>query len=248
MPLPDPTPFDALEDAFCLLSRAPSARPFVGSEIHHGLPDRPMTFTELRSVLLHPSTPYETRDGALRGLVERARTDGGEWTVVLAGVLLPGLGKALAPLAEVCPERAVDLQAETLAGLIEALPRFETARGRCAARLVWRATDRARRLLARELAATGRRDSSPLGAEPHRPWDHPDFILRDAVRAGKISRADAELIGETRLGGVPLHRYADGMGVPYLTVRLRRFRAEQKLLAWLPERDDVVAGFFDESL
>ena len=115
-PRPQAFPFATLERTFAILTTEPRPLALDGTGIP-GLPDRPIPLDELRARLLHPSTPYATRDAALEVLIERARAQGGGWTVGLAGVLLPGLRRAVAPLAVACPGKEADLEAESLAGL-----------------------------------------------------------------------------------------------------------------------------------
>lgn len=235
--MPEQSPFDALEASFRLLCEGPSPLALHGREVGSPFPRRPIPLTELGAMLLHPSTPYPARDRALRVLIGRAAEHGGAWTVGLAGVLLPGLRVALAPMAKAWPGSAEDLQADTLAALVEAIPAFDAAAEPVAARLVWRVTSRARRRLAREIAAAGRRVADAVPAEPHRPWGHPDFVLADAVRDEVLSTDDAELIGETRLGGSTLHAYATQRGVRDGALRMRRRRAERRLVSWMGGRD-----------
>jgi hypothetical protein len=84
------SPFAVLQRAFTLLTSDPHPLAIHGSEVGHGLPDRLIGLGELRSRLLHPSCRYATRDAAVTLLLHRAQTEGGAWTVGLAGVLLPG--------------------------------------------------------------------------------------------------------------------------------------------------------------
>src|SRR5438034_6760015 len=84
------SPFAALEQTFALLSAEPRPLALDGTGVE-GLPDRAIPLTELRARLLHPSAPYATRDAALGALISRARSEGGAWTLGLAGVLLPGM-------------------------------------------------------------------------------------------------------------------------------------------------------------
>jgi hypothetical protein len=59
----------------------------------------------------------------------------------------------------------------------------------------------------------------------------PDFVLAAAVRAGVLSAADAELIGVSRLEGVPLAQIARQHGLRHSTLCMRCKRAEQKIAA-----------------
>ena len=82
-------------------------------------------------------------------LVARSRAQGGAWTVGLAGVLLPGLRRAVWPLVQACPGKAADIEAETLAAFLAAVARCEPGRARLASRLCWLARIGADRLLRR---------------------------------------------------------------------------------------------------
>ncbi|MGH2628315.1 MAG: hypothetical protein ACRDHY_16885 [Anaerolineales bacterium] len=237
MPKPELFPFDTLEPTFRLLSEGSSPLAVVGRELHPSLPDQLLTPIQLRKLLLNPRTRYEARDAVAVELVRRARAHGGAWTAALAGVLLPGLRRAISPLRSACPDKAADLQGETLAGLLTVLERFDPTPEHRASWLVLKAKKRAQRLLVTELSVAGRREPMALGLEPRRPWGHPDLVLCDAVKEGVISAEEAELIGETRLGDISLHRYAEEVGIAYLTIRLRRFRAEQRLVPWVRDRE-----------
>lgn len=229
-------PFDTLEGAFRLLCADPKPLALDG---HHvpGLPDRMIPLDELRAVLLHPATAYPTRNAAIAVLVERARRDGGTATVGLAGVLLFGLRRAVSALCDVCPDRAADLEAEALAGLVEGIAATDPGRGRLAARLCWLARNRAKRLFVDELSELAHRDSQPDTEAPRHPWAHPDLVLDQAVAEGVLHSDDAALIGDTRLGLLDLAEAAEGLGIGYPAARKRRARAEAVLAEWLRSDD-----------
>ena len=227
------SPFDTLEDAFEALCAEPRPLALEAGAVA-GLPRRPIPLTELRAILLHPSTGYRVRNAAIAVLLERARTDGGRWTVGLAGVLVFGLRRATSALCDVCPEKAADIEAETLAGLLEGIAKTDPRRSsRLAARLIWLARDRAKGLVAKELAQVGRPGRRPASEVPARPYGHPDLVLVEAVEQGVIDAADAALIGETRLGDMTLAQAAAVLGLAAESVRHRRRRAEAKVVAWL---------------
>ncbi|MDA8355627.1 MAG: hypothetical protein M0Z95_04860 [Actinomycetota bacterium] len=110
---PSDSPFDALEETFRLLCDGPRPLALEGTGIA-GLPDRPIPLVELQAMLLHPSVGYEVRDAAIGQLVALAQAEGGRWTVGVAGVLLPGLRRAIWPLFEACPTKLAELEAEAL--------------------------------------------------------------------------------------------------------------------------------------
>lgn len=226
------SPFATLERAFALLTAGPRPLALDTSGIE-GLPDRAVPLGELRSRLLHPSTRYPTRDAAIAALVTRARTEGGAWTVGLAGVLLPGLRRALLPLVSACPGKGADLEAEMLTGLLAALAGIPAGRARLAGWLTGRAFDAAKGLLRSELGERARPCHLAASAEPPPPYAHPDFVLLRAAAAGVICAEDAELIGATRLGDVPLADAATELGLSYVAAHQRRLRAESALVAWL---------------
>ncbi|MGH8997705.1 MAG: hypothetical protein ACRDYB_17055, partial [Acidimicrobiales bacterium] len=144
-------PFDTLEDAFKVLCYEP--RPLaLEAGVVAGLPARSLPLTELRAVLLHPSTGYRVRNQAIAVLLERARAEGGRWTVGLAGVLIFGLRRATSGLCDVCPHKTADIEAEALAGLVEGIAKTDPGREQLAARLIWLARNRAKGLVAKELS------------------------------------------------------------------------------------------------
>jgi hypothetical protein len=232
-----PFPFDTLEATFTALTRGPAPLSLDGRQLGHGLPARLLGLDELRRLLLDPSLSFAARDATLATLVDRAKTHGGQATIALAGMLLPGLRRATTPLTLANPGRIWDLQAEALAGLLEAIATFPTPAhqvDRVAARLVWASIHAAQRLLDRERVWHTRTTSSPCGsAAPPRPAGHPDFVLARAVHHGVLSAADAELIGETRIGRMRLSDLARTQGDPYKTLAKRRDRAERALVRWL---------------
>ena len=198
------SPFDTLEKTFDLLVTGPDPLALDGTPIA-GLPDRAVPLGELKARLLHPSTPFSVRDAIVGELVARSQADGGAWTVGLAGVLLPGLRRAVWPLVQACPGKA------------------RRHRGRDPRRLL----GRRRRLPARPgppgvaavLAGPHRRHSgccapswpsrpgwAPTRSRPPRPGRGatPTWCWPKRCRAGVIGAADAELIGATRIGDVDL--------------------------------------------
>jgi hypothetical protein len=226
------SPFDTVEKHFDLLVTPPHALALDGNSLG-GLPDRAIPFGELKAMLLHPTMGFAQRDAVIGELVAHARVEGGAWAVGLIGVLLPGLRRAVWPLAQMCPDRADDIEAEALAALLAAVARCEPGRARLASRLCWLARNAANRLLSSELSERARPANDPVSAAPRQPWGHPDLVLDKAVRAGVIGGADAALIGATRLGDEDLADVAEDLGIAYAACHQRRRRAEATLGAWL---------------
>jgi hypothetical protein len=233
-------PLDVLDRSFRLLVCDPAPLALDGRAVGHGLPARPIPLDQLRSLLLHPSVGFDARDAALTWLVQRAQAEGGAWLVGLAGVLLPGIGRRVYPLCRAFPRLAHDLEAEALAGLVQAVQFWRLGEDRVASRLVWAAARGAHRLLRHERALGDREASVGLRLEPPpRPPAHGDLLLARAVAAGVLSRVDAELIAVTRVEEVPLRQLAGRWGVGYEALRKRRQRAEAALTRWLAAERDV---------
>lgn len=234
-PLTD-SPFDTLERTFTLLTSCPNPLALDGTGVP-GLPDRAIPLGELKTRLLHPSTRFDVRDVIVDELVARSQAEGGRWTVGLAGVLLPGLRRAVWPLVQTCPDKADDIEAEALAALLAAVARCQHGRPRLAARLCWLARTGAQGVLRAELADRAWPGTDPVSAAPQRPWGHPDLVLAKAVRAGVICASDAELISATRLGEVDLADAAERLRLGYWACHKRRRRAETQVAEWVSGDD-----------
>jgi hypothetical protein len=234
-------PFEVLDRSFQLLVCEPAPMALDGFAVD-GLPDdRLIPLDELRGMLLHPAVGFDTRDSALTWLVGRAQTEGGGWLVGLVGVLLPGIGRRVYPLCRAFPRLAHDLEAEALAGLLQAVRGWRLGEDRVATRLVWAAARAAHRLLRRALAVAEWEACVGLEVEPPaRPAVHGELRLHQAVAAGVVvSQLDAELVAATRIEEIPLRALAGRWGVGYEALRKRRQRAEAALAAWLADQRDV---------
>jgi hypothetical protein len=236
----DGRPLEVLDRSFRLLVCEPAPLALDGRVVGGGLPGRLIPLGELRGLLLDPSIGFDTRDAALTWLVARAQTEGGAWLVGLAGVLLPGVGRRIYPLCRAYPRLAHDLEAEALAGLLQAVKAWPCGQDRVASRLVWAAARAAHRLLRRELAVAAHEACVGLELEPPaRPAVHGELVLEEAVACGVVSQADAELIAATRIEEVRLRELAGRWGVGYEAMRKRRYRAEAALAVWLADQRDV---------
>jgi hypothetical protein len=127
-------PFEVLDRSFALLVCEPAPLTLDGRAVGHGLPARPIPLDVVRGLLLHPAVGFDARDAALTWLVDRAQVEGGGWLVGLAGVLLPGIGRRVYPLCRAFPRLAVDLEAEALAGLLQAVRGWRLGEDRVAPR------------------------------------------------------------------------------------------------------------------
>jgi DNA-directed RNA polymerase specialized sigma24 family protein len=185
----------------------------------------------------------------MRELIRRANapTGGQPWMIAIAWMLLPALRKASGELARGFPGDPADLDAEILAGLINAVRTF----GPCGPRIAWHLVDKAqlaaRRLRRREARAilglpptANRKALHPAwqhpGAthtQPPEPWHDPAFVLQTAVQAGAIRQDEARLLAATQLEGRTLHEIASDTSIAYSTLRQRHLRARNRLRRFL---------------
>ena len=222
--VPGEQPFDVAATAFRLLTTGPGPLSVDGAALGGGLPARPIALSELAAILMHPSCGYATSDRVWRLLIERARTEGPAWVVGAVGVALPGLRPAAYRLRGF----SGDVQAELLAAFVAALHSMKLGGPRVAQRLLSATFTAARAML----RADHERPKMPVELPVSAPTaGHPDLALARAVTAGVVTAFEAELIGATRLEGVPVAGYAQGLGKTTKAVYKARDRAEERLVA-----------------
>lgn len=228
----DPGPLDTARTAFGWLVTGPHPVS-VDGRLFRGFPGRRVPLNEVRDRLLARRCPQATRDAVWAHLVLRSRTEGATWTIGCVGVALPALTRIAATLSARFAGDVTDIHAAVLTGFVAELAHIDLRKPRIMLRLRW-AAYRAGHTAVREAldaplpAGTGFRS-----AEPAPPWGHPDFVLARAVAEGVLTARDAELIGATRLEGLPLATAAEARGVSYPTVHQARRRAEHRLAAYL---------------
>lgn len=223
------SPLNSADAAFRLLTQGPQPLAVDGRRIGGSLPHRRIPLDELKRLLLRPSTGVRTRDAAWAVLVTRARRCGPSWVIGAAGVAMPALRRAAGALARGYGGDPADIDAEVLAGFLEALYTVDLSRPAVAVRLRWAAYRAGAAFRYAETAACPPQEIPVFAAPPPRPWGHPDLVLADAVAQGVVSAADAALIAATRLESVPLTRAARDLDIPYDTARMRRSRAESRV-------------------
>jgi hypothetical protein len=196
----------------------------------------------LRRLLLSDQVPTEARDAVWRQLVTRARRpapDGQTWTVIAAGMALPGLTTAAARLCRGWRADTADLDAEVLAGFVARLATLDLSGPRVVGRLIdagvragRRARDKAINTSALEVGLQDARAVEVAGPGQTPPgWGHSDWVLAQAVATGVLDRTEARLIGATRLEDVPLPEAAAALRVDPDRAADWRWRAESRLVA-----------------
>jgi hypothetical protein len=225
------SPLAIADEVFAVLVCPPAPLALDAAELGLGA----VGLGELRDLLRAPETPNEVKNRCWRVLVERAQRHGGVWTIAAVGVALGPLVALSSELANGGELARPDLDAEVLAGFLSALPRANPTRAGLFPALM-RAAREAGLAWVRHLRAvdTPLCDLDDHTSTPPPPVPgHPDLVLADAVAAGVITTAEAELIGETRLGGVALRQIAARKGLTHRAARARRARAEKRLVTAL---------------
>jgi DNA-directed RNA polymerase specialized sigma24 family protein len=198
---------------------------------------------ELIRFLLRPG-PWAARDAVLAALLAQARVEPLAGRVVLAA-LLPGL-KRIAEEVILDARDREELWQLLLACAWERIRRYPLERrpSRIAANLLLDARRRALDAFTRERGLRARLASAapPSPAPPEAASGDVEVLLAKAVRAKALSREEARLILETRFYGVPLASIATARGAPYDALRMRRRRAERRLLLFLGHPDVRFGG------
>lgn len=228
----DSMPLDAARSAFEWLVTGP--RPVsVDGRLFPGLPARRVPLSEVRDRLLRRRCPQVLRDAVWAHLVLLARTEGSVWTVGCVGVALPALTSIAATLSARFAGDPSDIHAAVLAGFVSELGAVDLRKPRIMLRLRWAAYRAGHTAVREALDAPVPSGHGFRSTLPPPPWGHPDFVLARAVAEGAITPAEAELIGATRLEGVPLADAATKRGLSYQAAKKARQRAEHRLVTYL---------------
>jgi hypothetical protein len=230
----DSMPLDAARAAFEWLITGPHPIS-VDGRLFPGLPARRVPLDELRTVLLEGTCPQALRHAVWAHLVLLSRTRGETWTVGCVGVALPALKKIARKLTKTFVGDPSDIHSAVLTGFVAELAHIDLRKPRIVLRLRWAAYRAGHTALREALDAPVPSGDGFRSATPQMPWGHPDFVLARAVAQGAITADEAELIGATRLEGLPLATAGEDRGLPYQTVKKYRLRAEYRLLAYLRE-------------
>jgi DNA-directed RNA polymerase specialized sigma24 family protein len=178
---------------------------------------------------------HRAEDKILAALLRQAQTDPLAARVVLQA-LLPGL-KGLARRILLEASERDELWSALLAHCWERIRSYPLERRptRIAANTLLDTLKKTTHELRRN-----RRDRDQYTHEPPteqaalKPADSDvERLVHRAIAAAAISEEEAELILRTRIDGADLHALADEAGLAYHTVKVRRLRAEKRLLLFL---------------
>jgi DNA-directed RNA polymerase specialized sigma24 family protein len=176
------------------------------------------------------------KDAILTALLRRARTDLDARRLLLQA-LLPGLKRIAATIILDQRDRG-ELRQLLLAAAWEQICRYPLARrpSHVAANLLLDTRHAALQGFAGEQHRRRDLPERPLERVP-KPHRHADLEapLKRALAAKALTPEEAELILCTRIDRTPLAELAVAQGVPYDALRVRRRRAERRLLLFLGE-------------
>lgn len=220
----------AADEAFTVLAVRPAPLAFDARGIP-GLPDRHLDLLELRNLLTTRAVPDHAKDAVWRRLTAQARDWGPAWVVAAVGVAVPGLSRVAARLAVGFPQLAEDIDSEVVAGFLTELRTTDLDPPRVWVRLLWAAWRSGQRARRTSEVVELPEDVAVGSGAPRVPYGHPDLLLGRAVAAGILTAYEADLIGDTRLGDVLVEQLADQQRVSTPVLRMRRQRAERKLVA-----------------
>jgi hypothetical protein len=189
---------------------------------------------ELRRWLRLPGRDNRAKNAVWTCLASRARGDGPAWTVAAVGMALPRLVRLADRLAEGDGQTRHELDAEILTGFLARLDTVALHRRAIFPALLDAAGQAARAWLRHQRGyQPGAMDARAGSLPPPAPCAHPDLVLAHCVRSGVISSDEADLIATTRFERVTLARVAEALNTTPDAVRMRRARAEARLVAAL---------------
>jgi hypothetical protein len=228
---------DSAERAFqALVNRRPHPIAFDARELGHGWPARFIPLDELRDLLVcDPRVSHAAKDAAWHQIIDHARTWRQPWIAVATGLARPALVAMAEKLRAGRVQVMADVESELLTGFIDSLVQHDLSGPAPQVRMCWAGWRAA--LLVRDPNAWEEVPEmfDPSSRSPIRPYGHPDLLLGRAARLGVINADDAELISQTRFGRVLVEQIAAHTGVDAATLRMRRRRAELKVVRALTE-------------
>lgn len=228
----------SIEDTFLKLVTGPSPLSLNCRGAHPQLPNRPVPLDKLRDRLLAPDVGQQARAAAWSRLVVRAQTGGPQWVIGAVSVARPALLKMARGLTRGWHGDAADIESAILEGFLTALRAADPMADRLPMPLL-RAARRAG-VRAVHWETEHQRISRPLDAGallPPPPYGHEDLILGRAVATGVLTAEQADLISVTRLDKIPTRVAARQRGLTLNVLRMRRQRAETKLVRAIRDGD-----------
>ncbi|MFG2000989.1 hypothetical protein ACGFNU_17760 [Spirillospora sp. NPDC048911] len=192
----------------------------------------PVRLGTARTLMLDGASEPAFRDAVWTALVMRAQSHEGQWQLAALWMMLPGFRGIVSKLSRGLIADAKEIEAETVAGFLEALHKADATRPRLGSHLWWAAYRhgcKARTHMLQEIPS----DELTLFTARRAHQDHETHPLAGAVHEGVLSTGEADLINRTRLEGERLGAVAERMGLRYQACHRRRARAEGRLAGYL---------------
>lgn len=241
------SPFACVDAAFTALTTEPHPLRIDLSHLDPdlGLPADPINVADLRTWLTEHRRDWAALDAVWRELITRARLDGPVWVVTATALALPALVRCAADLvAGGWRGDPDDVDAEVLTGFLTALrDHVDTAKPAPYAGLRRAALRAGHALVAQQrgVVLVDDIDAVPAGPRtPHRPWGHPDLLVRRAVDLGLLDPCDEQPYIDTRLGRRAIEPIAVRLGVSVDALRMRLRRVDERLTRALA--DGILTG------
>jgi hypothetical protein len=195
-----------------------------------GIPSGPMLLSELRAWLLAHRGAHAASDAVWRELIRRARTVGGEWRLAAVGMAIPRLQRGAAELARGFRGDPADVDAEIVAGVLEAVTRtVDPDRDGLYPKVCWAGLRAGHKVRYADAEVVFLHDLGTDAVAPRLPYGHVDVLLARAVALQVIDAREAALIADTGLDYRPLEEVAADIGVDVAVLRMRRLRAGRRL-------------------
>jgi nucleotide-binding universal stress UspA family protein len=203
---------------------------------------RPVPLVEVRSLLVDRAIDATVKDTVWAALTRLCQEHGADWQLAAVWMMIPGLRNAVWRWRRFTSIDPRELEAEAVAGFLEALRKADPQRPGLGSDLWWHAYRHLGRLVERE------RREIPVAdielAECRSGGDGwPKDLLADAVHDGVLTVREADLISRTRLEGERLGSVAEQLGLRYHACQQRRARAEGRLAGYvLIDGDGIAEG------
>ncbi|KIH96396.1 hypothetical protein LP52_25275 [Streptomonospora alba] len=222
------TPFSVLRRSFDTLA-ATHGGPLLDCMGITGAPRTSLSAADLAAWL--PEATAEATDEVWRRLITRTRSGEAAWTVIAAGLALPGLYAARNRMCRGLGADVADLEAEMLSALLAQMRALDLGPRAVCGRLVYavrKAGQRYRYMHDQQRRRErphqdARREAALPGARG------PVTVLAEAVAGGVLTSQEAELVARTHLERHRLTAVARELGLSYTTARRRRKRACARL-------------------
>ncbi|MFI0444482.1 hypothetical protein [Actinomadura sp. 6N118] len=197
-----------------------------------GQPAEPVRLGLARILILDRAAEPAFRDAVWAELVARAQSHEGQWQLAALWMMVPGFRGIVSKLSRGLITDRKEVEAEVVAGFLEALHKADANRPRLGTHLWWAAYRhgcKARTHMLQEIPS----EELALFTAHQTGQDHETHPLIGAVHEGVLSTSEADLINRTRLEGERLGAVAERMGLQYQACHRRRARAEGRLAGYL---------------